>query len=160
MVALFTSLNATDAQAASYDKAYASKTLTVKASAGTSYKTLGKIKVGKLVKVYGGVEIRNDQYNLSSAEQYGWSKIKYNNKTAYVRTHELNFSDPFKWAPGVKDRVYKSIKKNDYAPKGTPSKFVKSYAIGGIGYYSFMVKDDGKWYQVVYINCKTGLYHG
>ncbi|MGE7918230.1 SH3 domain-containing protein [Viridibacillus sp. NPDC093762] len=95
LVILFTSINATDAQAASYDKAYASKNLTVKSSPGTSYKTLGKIKIGKVVKVYGGVEIGKDQYDWESYRQYGWSKIKYKNKTAYVKTHELNFSNPY-----------------------------------------------------------------
>lgn len=159
LVLLITSINATDAQAASYDKAYASKTLTVKASPGTSYKTLGKIEVGKVVKVYGGVAIGKDQYDWISARQYGWSKIKYNNKTAYVKTHELNFSNPYKWAPGVKSSVLKVLNKR-YTPQSNQTKLKKSSSNNGIGYYDYYVKSDGKWWRVVSINCKTGWYHG
>ncbi len=161
MVISFVLVNSTDSQAASYDKAYASKTLTVKSSPGTSYKTLGKIKVGSIVKVYGGVSIGKDQGDWYSYQQYGWSKIKYKNKTAWVKAHELNFSNPYSWVPGIKTKTLKEVNKN-YVSKGDKTKLVKSNVSAGQGYYIYYIKIGGKgeWSQLVVINCKTGWYHG
>jgi uncharacterized protein YgiM (DUF1202 family) len=47
-----------------YDKATAAKSLVVKASAGSSYKTVGNIKAGQAVEVYGGVPVGTDQGDL------------------------------------------------------------------------------------------------
>ena len=157
LLTLCLSFNSTEAKTTSYDKAYAAKVLSVKSSAGISYKTLGKIKVGTIVKVYGGVPIGKDQDNLSSSEQYGWSKIKYKGKYGYVKTHELHFADPYKWSPGVKTKAINEIKKN-YVGKKDKTKLEKS----DLGYYDMYIQFDGKgdWHQLVYINCKTGWYHG
>lgn len=151
------SLNTAEAKTASYDKAYAAKTLTVKSSAGTSYKTLGEIKVGTIVKVNGAVPVGKDQEDWYSYQQYGWSKIKYKGKTGYVKTHQLHFADPYKWTPGVKTKTINDIKKN-YVGKKDKTKLEKS----DLGYYIMYVKFNGKgdWNQLVNINCKTGWYHG
>lgn len=152
-----TILPANDVQAASYDKAYAAKELTVRAAAGTSYKALGKIKSGATVKVYGGVAIGKDQGDWYAAQQYGWSKIKYKGKTAWVKVNDLHFANPWSWAPGIKSKTLKKIKK-DYVSKKDKTKLVK----GSENYYTMYIKFDGKgeWYQLVVINCKTGWYHG
>ncbi|MGG1397305.1 hypothetical protein ABE288_05665 [Bacillus salipaludis] len=157
-------INSTEAQAASYDKAYAAKTLVVKSSPGTSYKTLGKIKAGQSVKVYGGVPIGKDQGDWYSYQQYGWSKIKYKSKYAYVKTHQLRFVNPYNWAPGIKSKTIKEIKKN-YVSKHDKTKLVKlagSGKKGSSGMYTMFIKFNGKgeWSQLVVINCKTGWYHG
>ncbi|MFB5284951.1 SH3 domain-containing protein [Peribacillus sp. Hz7] len=158
---LFVSANTTPAQAASYDKAYATKTLSVKSSAGTSYKTLGKIKEGSVVNVYGAVAVGKDQDDWYGYQQYGWSKIKYNNKTGWVKTHELHFADPYKWTPGVKDEVIKSLKKY-YLSKNDKMKLVKADYFSNEGRYVCYVQfgGKGKWYPFVTINIKTGWYHG
>ncbi|MFD0826386.1 cell division site-positioning protein MapZ family protein [Neobacillus sp. M.A.Huq-85] len=154
-------INTTEAQAASYDKAYAAKTLVVKSSPGTSYKTLGKIKAGQTVKVYGGVPIGKDQGDWYSYQQYGWSKIKYKNKYAYVKTHQLSFANPYNWVPGIKSKTIKEIKKN-YVSKKDKTKLVKSGVTANQGFYTMFIKMNGKgkWQQLVVINCKTGWYHG
>ena len=158
--------NSTEAQAsASYDKAYAAKTLAVKSSPGTSYKTLGKIKKGKVVKVYGGVPVGKDQDDWYSYQQFGFSKIKYKNKYAYVKTDDLKFAKPFNWAPGVKSAVMKSVKKNQYVTKRDKIKLVKMAGTGkkgSPGMYIMYIKMDGKgeWMSLINIDCKTGWYHG
>ncbi|MFD0048913.1 hypothetical protein ACFVHQ_06220 [Actinomycetes bacterium NPDC127524] len=157
LLTLCVAINSSEAKAASYDKSYAAKTLTVKLQAGTSYKTLGKIKEGTIVKVYGGVPVGKDQDDWYSYQQYGWSKIKYKNKYAYVKTHELHFADPYSWAPGVKTRTINDIKKN-YVGKKDKTKLEKS----SLGFYIMYIQIDGKggWHSLVNINCKTGWYHG
>lgn len=106
-----------EVKAATYDKAYAAKTLVVKSSAGTSYKTLGKIKAGQIVKVYGGVPIGKDQSKWYSFQQYGWSKIKYKSRYAYVKIHELTFANPYNWVPCIKSKTIKKINKNYVSKK-------------------------------------------
>ncbi|WP_299514889.1 SH3 domain-containing protein [uncultured Rummeliibacillus sp.] len=140
-------------QANNYDKAHAIKALTVRADAGTSYKALGKIKKKSVVKVYGAVAVGKDQMKWSGASQYGWSRIKYKGHVAYVKTHELTFVNPYKWTPGVKQKVVKSLKKN-YGIK--EYKFVKLSP----QYYTCKTKINGKWTDFVTVNCKTGWYHG
>ncbi|USK62298.1 cell division site-positioning protein MapZ family protein [Peribacillus asahii] len=153
--------NSTEAQAASYEKAYAAETLVVKSSPGTSYKTLGKIKVGSTVNVYGAVAVGKDQEDWYSYQQYGWSKIKYKKKYAWVKTHELSFADPYKWTPGIKTKTINQIKK-DYVSKNDKTKLEKSGVTANQGFYTFYVQVNGKgkWHYVVTINCKTGWYHG
>ncbi|MGG0655813.1 cell division site-positioning protein MapZ family protein [Rummeliibacillus pycnus] len=161
LLLFFISTNATTSQAISYDKAYANQTIVVKSSPGTSYKTIGKIKAGSVVKVYGGVAIGKDQYDWPSYKQYGWSKIKYKNKTAYVKTSQLSFANPYAWAPGIKTKTLNEIKKN-YVSKGDKTKLEKAYVTDGQGYYIYYIKYGGKgsWIQLEVINCKTGWYHG
>ncbi|MGJ7913106.1 cell division site-positioning protein MapZ family protein [Neobacillus sp. LXY-1] len=165
LLALSFSFNLTEADAAGYDKAYAAKTLVVKSSPGSSYKTLGEIKAGHLVEVYGGVAVGKDQDNWYSYQQYGFSKIKYNNKYAYVKTDDLRFADPFNWAPGVKSEVIKSVYNNQYVTKQDKIKLVKladSSKKGSPGFYTMYVQQNGKgkWIELITINCKTGWYHG
>lgn len=149
-----------NSQAASYDKAYASKNLTVKVSPGTSYKTLGKIKLGTSAKVYSGVPIGKDQENWYSYQQYGWSKIKYGKKYGWVKTHDLTFTNPYSWVPGIKSKTIKDIKKNQNVSKKDKTKLVRSKY--ETNFYVMYIKFDGngKWYPFVNINCKTGWYHG
>lgn len=146
-----------EAQAVNYDKAYAPKTLTVKASPGTSYKTLGKIKPGSAVKVYGGVSQGKDQYDWFEYQKYGWSKIKYKNKFAWVKTDDLHFVDPWNWVPGIKTKTINDIKKRTMN-KNDKYKLEKSDGI----YYVMYIKREGKgkWQYFITINCKTGWYHG
>ena len=161
LLTLCLAFNSNQAQAASYDKAYAAGTLIVKSSPGTSYKTLGKIKAGQTVKVYGGVPIGKDQEDWYSYQQYGWSKIKYKNKYAWVKTHELSFADPYNWVPGIKTKTINEIKKN-YVSKKDKIKLEKSDITANMGYYEMYVQINGKgkWNYLVTINCKTGWYHG
>ncbi|OPJ62597.1 cell division site-positioning protein MapZ family protein [Clostridium oryzae] len=161
LLTLCLTFNSTEAQAASYDKAYAAESLTVKSSAGTSYKTLGTINAGTTVKVYGGVAIGKDQNDWYSCKQYGWSKIKYKNKYAWVKTHELSFANPYSWVPGIKSKTINKIMK-DYVSKKDKTKLEKSYVSSNQGYYTLYIKFNGKgeWNQLVVINCKTGWYHG
>jgi len=140
------SANTIHSHAINYDKAFATKTLTVKADAGASYKSLGKINKRSVVKVYGAVAVGKDQSKWTGAAQYGWSKIKFKGRTAYVKTSELDFEDPYKWTPGVKQKVLKSLKHY---------KFVKLYP----GLYTCKVKINGKWMNYVIVDCKTGWYH-
>ncbi|MGG0789858.1 SH3 domain-containing protein [Peribacillus simplex] len=149
--------NSAESQAPSYDKSYAKTTLTVKSSPGTSYKTLGTIKEGTIVNVYGGVPIGKDQGKWISAKQYGWSKIKYKGKYAYVKTYELHFADPYLWSPGVYTKTINEIKKN-YVGKKDKTKLEK----GGLGQYIMYIQINGKgkWQQLVAIDNKTGWYHG
>jgi uncharacterized protein YgiM (DUF1202 family) len=163
LMALFVAFNSTEAQAASYDKAYAAKTLVVKASPGTSYKTLGKIKAGTIVKVYGGVPIGKDQGNWYSYQQYGWSKIKYKNKYAWVKTQELKFANPYNWAPGIKDRFENELVKQGYARSKKSIRYKKGYIFPGTkgqGFYRVYTDLSGPYYPVVNVNVKTGWYHG
>jgi hypothetical protein len=150
------------AQAASYDKATAAKTLTVKASPSQKSKTLGKISVGKSVQVYGGVPIGTDQYNWPDYKTYGYSKIKYGKTYGYVPASQLSFSSPFNWAPGVESLVIKSFYTNHYATKKDTFKFVKYSVVNSEGLYSAYIKHNGtgSWEPFVSIDCKTGWYHG
>lgn len=147
-------------QAASYDKAYASQSLTIKKSPGTSYGTLGKINSGTSVKVYSGVPIGKDQENWYSYQQYGWSKIKYGKKYGWVKTHELTFINPYSWVPGIKSKTIKDIKKTQNITKQDKIKLVKSKY--EVNFYVMYIKFDGKgkWLPLENINCKTGWYHG
>ncbi|MCM2534323.1 hypothetical protein NDK43_20655 [Neobacillus pocheonensis] len=147
------------------DKAYAAQTLVVKSSPGTSYKTLGVIKPGQLVKVYGGVAVGWDQENWIGAMQFGWSKILFNNQYAYVITSQLKFTDPYNWAPGIKSNVINSVYANGYVSKSDKIKLVElsgSSKNGSPGFYTMYVQQNGKgnWIELVTINCKTGWYHG
>lgn len=156
----FTSLNNTQE-----DIAYAAQTLVVKSSPGTSYKTLGTIKPGELVKVYGGVPVGLDQGNLGGAAQFGFSKILFNNQYAYVITYQLKFADPYNWAPGVESDVINSVYANGYVSKSDKIKLVESASSsqnGSAGFYTMYVQRNGtgNWIELVTINCKTGWYHG
>ncbi|RJS61558.1 SH3 domain-containing protein [Bacillus sp. PK3_68] len=144
-----------------YDKATAAKSLVVKASPGTSYKTVGSIKAGQPVQVYGGVPVGKDQGDWISADQYGWSKIKYKNKYAYVKAHELKFADPYNWAPGVKAAFEADLVRQGYADSIDTIRYKKSGIFGNQGYYSVSAKMDGVYYDyIVTVNVKTGWYHG
>ena len=107
-----------------YDKAYAPNELIVRCLPGESYKSPGIIKKGTMIKVYGGVPIGEDQNNVCSSKQYGWSKIKYNNSDAWVKTHELKFANPYNWAPGIKEKFEdKMVGENGYANKKSSIKY-------------------------------------
>lgn len=144
-----------NASAVSYDKAKTAKTVKVYQKPGTSYKVLRKIPKGKSVKVTGGVAVGWDQENYYSFQQFGFSKIMYNNKVGYVKSDDLNYTNPSKWAPGIKKKA------NAYA---------KTYADGGKYrfvleskksiMYSVQVKFGGKWQYIGVVNCKTGWAHG
>lgn len=150
-------INNENAQAADFEKASAKKIILVKSEPGESYKTLGKIKAKTSVKVYGGVPIGKDQENASTADQYGWSKIMYNGKYAYVPTHELKFEHPSAWAPGVKAQAIAEIKEQ-FVSKNDKIRLVYDRN----SYYEVFVQKDGKgeYQYLVYINCKTGWWHG
>lgn len=162
LLALCLAFNSTEAQAASYDKAYAAKTLVVKSSPGSSYKTIGKIKAGSTVHVYGGVPIGKDQDNWYAYQQYGFSKIKYKNKYAYVKVDDLSFANPYNWAPGVKSMVIKDNLSLHYISKHDKIKFVKSDINNSQGFYTMYIQFNGKgkWVYHVTVNCKTGWFHG
>src|SRR5690606_13629493 len=150
-------INNENAQAADFEKAFAKKTILVKSAPGESYKTLGKLKAKTSVKVYGGVPIGKDQENLSAADQYGWSKIMYKDKYAYVPTHDLKFENPSAWAPGVKAKAIAEIKEQ-FVSKNDKIRLVYDKD----SYYEMFIQKDGKgeYQYLVYINCKTGWWHG
>lgn len=143
-----------------YDKATAAKSLVVKASPGTSYKTVGNIKVGQAVQVYGGEPIGWDQDDWGTARQYGWSKIKYKNQYAYVKTYELKFADPYNWAPGVKAEFEASLAESGYVESMDTIRYEKSGIYGNQGYLSVYAEYEGVEYRIVSVNVKTGWYHG
>lgn len=142
------------ASAAAYDPATATKTLVVYDDPGTSYTELGKIKANTPLKIYGAVAIGQDQKNWPTYKQYGWSRITYNQKSGYVKTYQLHFKYPQHWTPGVKTKVIKSLRKNNYI--GETYRTVYS----GNSLYSVEIPYKGSWKYVVTANCKTGYYHG
>lgn len=146
-----------NASAATYDKAKTAKQVKAYKKAGTSYKVLYTIPKGKVIKVTGGVAVGVDQGNLASYQQFGFSKITYKNKTAYVKTTDLRFTKPYNWAPGIKKKANAYAK--TYA-EGGPYRFVKSGKYKTAGNYQVQIKFDGSWYTIGGINCKTGWAHG
>ncbi|MBU3188318.1 hypothetical protein K9O30_02925 [Clostridium bowmanii] len=147
------------------DKANAAIALVVKSLPGMVYKTLGTIKAGTAVGVYGGVPVGMDQDDWYGYQQYGWSKIKYGNVYAWVKTHELRFANPYNWAPGIKEKFENDIVKQGYARDKTSIHY-KIYELnklpaGTIGAESYQVYTDVSGQQcVVIVNVKTGWYHG
>lgn len=145
------------------DKAKAATALVVKSSAGTSYKTLGTIKAGTAVEVYGGISSGLDQGDWYGYQMYGWSKIKYGNGYAWVKTHELRFANPYNWAPGIKEKFENDIVKQGYANSKTSIqyKIYKDTPHIDIGAGVYQVYTDVSGQQcVVNVNVKTGWYHG
>ncbi|MBU3110148.1 Ig-like domain-containing protein [Clostridium lacusfryxellense] len=150
-------------QSANYDKASAAQSIVVKSSPGTPYKTLGTIKAGTAMEVYGGVPIGMDQDNWYGYQQYGWSKIKYKNNYAWVKTHELRFSNPYNWAPGIKEKFENDIVKQGYArtKESIQYKIYEKLPAGAIGPGFYQVYTDVSGQQsIVSVNVKTGWYHG
>ncbi|WP_046173481.1 SH3 domain-containing protein [Domibacillus indicus] len=146
--------------ALSYDKAAAAKALSAKSSPGDSYKTVGHIKAGQAVQVYGGVPVGADQGDWASADQYGWSKIKYKTKYVYVKTHELKFADPYNWAPGVKAEFEADLVRQGYADSIDTIRYEKSGVFANQGFLAVYTKVDGVEGYMVTVNVKTGWYHG
>lgn len=156
-LALVFSIIPNNTSAATYDKATTVKKIKVYQKAGTSYKMLFTVAKGKSVKVIGGVAIGSDQGKLASYQQFGFSKISYKNKTGYVKTSDLNYKNPYQWAPGVKKKAVTYAK--HYA-KGNTYRFIKSGTYKTVGNYQVQVKFEGKWQTIGGINCKTGWVHG
>lgn len=145
------------------DKANAATSLVLKSSPGGPYKTLGTIKAGTAVEVYGGVPTGMDQGNWYGYQQYGWSKIKYKNVYAWVKTHELRFANPYNWAPGIKEKFENDIVKQGYANTKTSIqyKIYKKLPAGAIGAGFYQVYTDVSGQNcIVNVNVKTGWYHG
>lgn len=72
----------------------------------------------------------------------------------------LNFDyTPWEWPPGVQEEVIQSCIDNRYIEEG---KYYISpkYIHDGEGYYGIYIEYEGYLVQVVYVNCKTGVYHG
>lgn len=143
-----------------YDKATATKDFIVKASPAKSAKTVGNIKAGQAVQVYGGVPTGEDPDQVYTVNQYGWSKIKYNNKYAYVITYELKFADPYNWAPGVKVEFEASLEKSGYVESMDTIRYERAGISGNQGYLAVYAEYEGVEYRIVSVNVKTGWYHG
>lgn len=145
------------------DKANAAIALVVKSSPGMPYKTLGTIKTGTAVAVYGGIPIGMDQGDWYGYQQYGWSKIKYGKVYAWVKTDELKFANPYNWAPGIKEKFENEIIQQGYARVKTSIKYkiFKKLPAGatGPGYYEVYTDVSGQ-QCIVNVNVKTGWYHG
>jgi len=141
------------------DQANATKSLVVKSSPGTSYNTLGTIKAGTTVEIYGGVPVGIDQYNWASYQQYGWSEIKYGNKYAWVDTSNLKFANPYNWAPGIKAKFENELVKDGYARKKTSIQYKKPSTYASQGFYQVYTDLYGQ-NCVVNVNVKTGWFHG
>lgn len=125
--------------------------------AGTSYKVVRSIPKGKSVRVTGGKAIGTDQWKLPAYKQYGFSKISYKNKVGYVKTSDLRFVNPYKWAPGIKKEANAYAK---YYGEGKAYRFIKSGKYTTVGHYNVQLKIKGKWQTIGTINCKTGWAHG
>ena len=153
-------------QAEVYDKAYASKDLIVKSEPNVSSRTLETIKKDITIKVYGGVPVGTDQGNFYGCDQYGWSKIKYNNNDAWVKTYELKFADSYNWAPGVKEDFENKIIKQGYANKKSSIRYKRGdggpYIPNGEGVLEVFtdVNTGSNPNPVVNVDVKTGWYHG
>ena len=132
----------------------------VKSLPGTSYGTLGTIKAGTTVEVYDGVPIGMDQGDWYSYQQYGWSKIKYENEYAWVKTDELEFDNPYNWVPGIKEKFENKMVEEGYALTKTSIQYKNAYAGDtGSGFYQVYTDLYGQ-NCVVTVNVKTGWYHG
>lgn len=146
-----------------YDKAYAPKNIIVKSEPCVSSVTLETIKTGTMIKVYGGVPIGTDQGNFSGAQQYGWSKIMYNNSDAWVKTGDLTFADSYNWAPGIKEKFEDDIVKQGYANNKSSIRYSREvggpYIPKGEGVYRVYTDVSGA-NPVVNVDVKTGWYHG
>lgn len=71
-------------------------------------------------------------------------------------------ADPFEWAPGVKEQFEKSVvDENGYIDSRDNIIYKKDLVDdNNEGYYSVYTIIDGEEVYVVYVNCKTGWYHG
>lgn len=156
-LALIFSVVGNEASAASYEKAKAVKKMKVYKKAGTSYKVVYTVPKGKNVTIRGGVAVGLDQGNLAGYQQFGFSKISYKGKTGYVKTSDLRYKNPYKWAPGIKKEANAYAK--TYADGGA-YRFVKSGTYKTVGNYQVQIKFNGKWQTIGGINCKTGWAHG
>ncbi|GEK35064.1 hypothetical protein [Kurthia sibirica] len=108
-----------------------------------------------MVKVIGAVSEGKNHQNAVQAELFGWSKINYKARIAYIATHNLAFVNPYKWSPGVEKKVVASLQKN----RGYNTKTWRLKK-SSVGYYYAQEKVNGIWYNAVYINCKIGYDHG
>lgn len=162
VLTLCVAFNFANAQTLTYDKATAAKILTVKSSPSQTSRTLGKLKVGTPIQVYGGVPVGTDQYNWYGYQQYGYSKIKYGKTYGYVPAYQLKFANPYNWAPGVYTSVMKSLYANHYVSKKDTIRLYKGGVYANQGIYDMDIKRNGKgdWIPWLGINCKTGWYHG
>jgi hypothetical protein len=71
-------------------------------------------------------------------------------------------ASPFEWAPGVKEQFEKSVvDENGYIDSRSNIIYKKgSVNDNNEGFYSVYTMRDGQEVYVVYVNCKTGWYHG
>jgi septal ring-binding cell division protein DamX len=71
-------------------------------------------------------------------------------------------ASPFEWAPGVKEEFEKSVvDENGYIDSRSNIIYKKdSVNDNNEGFYSVYTMKDGEEVYVVYVNCKTGWYHG
>jgi hypothetical protein len=71
-------------------------------------------------------------------------------------------ASPFEWAPGIKEQFEKSVvEENGYIDSRSNIIYKKgSVNDNNEGYYSVYTMKDGQEVYVVYVNCKTGWYHG
>lgn len=69
---------------------------------------------------------------------------------------------PFEWAPGIKEQFEKSVvDENGYIDSRDNIIYKKdSVNDNNEGFYSVYTMIDGEEFYVVYVNCKTGWYHG
>lgn len=141
------------------DLANATKSIVVKSLPGTSYKTLGTIKNGTTVEVYGGVPSGIDQGNWAEAQKYGWSEIKYENKYAWVDTSDLKFNNPLSWAPGIKEKFEKQLIANGDARTKEEIHYKNPSIYANEGFYEVFTDLYGT-NHVTNVNVKTGWCHG
>jgi hypothetical protein len=71
-------------------------------------------------------------------------------------------ASPFEWAPGIKEQFEKSVvDENGYIDSKDNIIYKKdSVNDNNEGFYSVYTMIDGEEVYVVYVNCKTGWYHG
>ncbi|WP_071392813.1 cell division site-positioning protein MapZ family protein [Bacillus tuaregi] len=75
---------------------------------------------------------------------------------------EAKAADPFEWAPGIKEEFERSVvDENGYIDSRDNIIYKKdSVNDNNEGFYAVYTMMDGEEVYVVYVNCKTGWYHG
>lgn len=115
-----------------------------------------------------GVYTRSIAYGLGTdGKIYSWSP-QYNTLDSWdswvyeeeMTADAMNFDyTPWEWAPGVKEDVLQECIDLGYIKEGEYYIHPK-YVERGEGYYGIYVEYENSLVQVIYVNCKTGYFHG
>lgn len=110
------------------------------------------------------VAIKDEATKLkeSNNESIKTAEITKAKEEAEKQAAAAKAASPFEWAPGIKEQFEKSVvDENGYIDSRDNIIYKKgSVNDKNEGFYSVYTMIDGKEVYVVYVNCKTGWYHG